>query len=147
MFRNYGFLRISAGKSISKSYGRYIFHFFRNLPPLFPIGCAPVHSPQQCRRVPFLYTALPVRRLLEDGHSACWEAYLVALLVCISLLISYAEQVFTCFFFFFFNSESEIFVLKLTSWKSTPLNSFLITSTGIFLMGKCHLQCPSPCDY
>ena len=144
MFRNYSFLRTSTGKSVSKSYGWCIFHFFRNLPPLFPI------PPNSVGGFPFLYTVLTIHRLLEDGHSACWEV-----IPCGPFDLHFSTNKLcwasfhVLFFLSFFNSESEIFILKLTSWKSTlwilfwlPPQGyffFFFFYPGIFLMGKCHL--------
>ena len=146
MFRNYGFLRISTGKSISKSYGWCIFHFFRNLPPLFPIGCAPLHSPNSVGGFPFLYTVLSVRRLLEDGHSAWWEV-----IPCGPFDLHFSTNKlcwasFHVLFFFFLTARVKY---SSVNWlhESPRLWTLLSASTGISLMGKCHVQCPSPCDY
>ena len=147
MFRNYGFLRISAGKSISKSYGWCVFHF-SGLSLLFSQLAVPLSiPPNSVGGFPFLYTVLTVCRLLEDGHSAWCEV-----IPCgpFDLHFSTNKLCWASFhvFFSFFNSESEISILKLTSWKSTLWILFWLPPQGYFLWASAtYLQCPSPCDY
>ena len=63
-------------------------------------GCINLHSPQQYRWVPI--SPYPLQHLLfvdffEDGHSDWCEVIpLIVVLICISLIISTVEHLFTC---------------------------------------------------
>ena len=68
--------------------------FLRKLHTIFHSGCINLHSHQQFSTS---FPAFIVCRLFDEGHSdPCEVIYLIAVLICISLIMSDVEHLFRC---------------------------------------------------
>ena len=99
-FRVVVFSGFMLSSGIAGSRGRLIPSLLRKRHPAFHNGCISLRSLEECRRVPF--SPHPLQHLLfvdffEDGHSDWCEVIpLIVVLICISLIISTVEHLFTC---------------------------------------------------
>ena len=130
MFVNYDFLRYMASSGIAGSYGSFAFNFLRNLHIVLHSGCINLHSHQEHTLFSTPSLMFTICRFSDDGLSGQCEVIShcnffcrhIVVLICIFLIISDVEHLFTC-----------LLAIYMSSLEKCLFRSFIHFLIGFFV--------------